>query len=98
MTVPVALLPPWTDDGSITMLVTTSGTRVSCADLVTPPYVPKILTVDWFRTGEVVNVNCPVVWPAAIFTFAFGIVTRELSADIVTVAPPLGAGALRVTV
>jgi len=70
---------------------------VSPADLVTPPYVPEIVTAP--EVHAVVNtVKLAFAAPAGTVTLAGTVATAELLLESATVPPPAGAEPLRVTV
>ena len=75
-----------------------AGATVSEADLVAPAYVAEMVTVVAAATAPVVTVNVAVVEPAATVTPGGTLATVGLLLDRVTCVPPVGAGALRVTV
>lgn len=59
---------------------------------------PVIVTDVFDLTVEVLTVNVAVAEPAVTVTLAGTVATAELLLDSVTLAPPAGAGPLRVTV
>lgn len=75
-----------------------AGVTVSEADLVTPPYVPEMLTVVDAATAFVLTINVALVAPAATVTLDGTVATLELLLESVTTAPPEGAAPLSVTV
>jgi hypothetical protein len=73
------------------------GVTVSVAVRDVPANVLVMLAEVEVATEEVVIVNFALVAPAATVTLAGTLTTAELS-DSVTIVPPAGAAALRVTV
>jgi len=103
VTVPVEdCKPPTTLEGlnvnEETVSGRSTGVTVSEADLVTPLYVPEMVTVVDVATALVLTVNVALVAPAAIVTLDGVRATLVLLLESVTVAPPVGAAALSVTV
>lgn len=70
---------------------------INLAVLVVPLYVALIVTNSVMLTWLVVTVKAPVVSPAATVALGGAEAAGELL-DSVTVTPPAGAAALRVTV
>jgi hypothetical protein len=101
LTVPVDEAPPTTEAGlTVTPLplpVSVGAVTVKLAVLLTP-YVPVIVTVALAATGVVVTVKLAVVAPAATVTLAGTCAALVLLLDSVTIAPPAGAAAAKVTV
>jgi hypothetical protein len=62
------------------------------------PRLPVIVTLVFAVTGLLVTVKVAVVAPAATVTVAGTVVSVVLLVDRVTVAPPVGAGPVKVTV
>jgi hypothetical protein len=100
-TVPVDEVPAITDVGlTVTPLpaaLSVGAFTVKVAVLVTP-YVPDMVTDVLLATGVVATVNVAVVAPAATVTLAGTCAAAVLLLDRATTAPPVGAGALNVTV
>ena len=71
---------------------------VSTAVFVTPLRVAVIVTLVFELTRCVVTVNVRLVEPAEIVTFDGTVAADVLLLERFTTAPPLGAGALSVTV
>jgi hypothetical protein len=71
---------------------------VKVADLVAPAYVPEITTLVFDDTLCVLTVKLALVWPADTVTLDGTVAADVLLLVRVTVAPPEGAAALRVTV
>ena len=90
-------LPPPTVAGLTETPVNVAGVTVSVAVLAAPPAPATIVTdVDWL-TPAVAMVNVAVVAPGATDTDGGGVALGPLE-DRGTKAPPVGAGAARVTV
>jgi len=98
--VPVDVPPPRTLVGwrLSDVSVGVPGVTVSCADWVTPPLVPEIVTVVAVVTALVATANVAVVPPAATVTPPGTVATAGLLLDRVTVTPPLGAAEDSMTV
>jgi hypothetical protein len=99
VTVPVEPLPPTRLDGLIVSVDSdsTTGFTVSVAVRVTPPETAVIVADVDAVTDVVVIVNFALVAPEGTFTLAGTLTALELS-ERDTAVPPLGAGALKVTV
>jgi hypothetical protein len=99
VTVPVAEPPPATDTGEKTTL---SGTGAAVSERailgVAPPYAAEIVTEEPVPVMRVVTVNVADREPAATATLTGTVAFAVLELFRVTVAPPVGAGAFRVTV
>ncbi len=103
VTVPVEEFPPVTLVGLTESEESVAagggaGVTVSDADLVTPLYIPEMLTVVDPATALVLIVNVALVAPAAIVTLDGVLTTFVLLLESVTTAPPEGAAPLSVTV
>ncbi len=100
LTVPVDVLPPTTAVGlSATVDKTGPGVvTVSGVDAFDPPYVAEIVTVVDVVTAVVETVNVAAVRPAFTVTLAGIAAAVGLLLVSETVAPPAGAGPLRLTV
>jgi len=103
VTVPVEEFPPVTLVGLTESEESVAagggaGVTVSDADLVTPLYIPEMLTVVDPATALVLIVNVALVAPAAIVTLDGVLATFVLLLESVTTAPPEGAAPLSVTV
>ena len=99
VTVPVEALPPVTLVGlTVTdVRLTGAGATVKVAVCV-EPNTPVIVTPVFVLTALVEIVNVALVFPLGTRTFAGVCAAAVLLLDSVTVAPPAGAGPLRVTV
>ena len=98
VTVAWEVTPPTTLAGLIENVLTEVRVTVSTAVLVTPLYSALIVTGVALVTEFVVIVNCALVLPAGIVTFAGTLATDD---DVVlsdTTAPPAGAAPVSVTV
>jgi hypothetical protein len=106
VTVPCAVAPPLTEVGLSASPLTTgpvvpgAGAKtVRVALDVTPAYVAEIVTgVRVVTEVLVVAVKVALVAPAGIVTLAGTVATEGLPLFRVTLAPPAGAAALRLTV
>jgi len=98
VTVPVDDTPPGTDVGLTLTLLSADGVTVKVVVRLTPLYKPVIVTAVWDATGLVVAVNVAVVTPARTITEAGTCAAAVLLEVKLTIAPPVGAGALSVTV
>ncbi len=102
VTVPVEEFPPMTLVGFTESEESVgagggAGVTVSEADLVTPLYIPEMVTVVDAATALVLIVNVALVAPAATVTLD-GVLAVVLLLERVTTAPPEGAAPLSVTV
>lgn len=99
VTVPVDEFPPASDVGlkAIELSVAAAGVTVNEPVLVLFPYDAEIFTEVLVETGDVVTVNVAVVAFGASVRLEGTVAAGSLLARF-TVAPPLGAGPLRVTV
>src|SRR5882762_5868226 len=98
VTVPVEEFPPMTLVGfTVSEESGGAGVTVSEADLVTPLYIPEMVTVVDAATALVLIVNVALVAPAATVTLD-GVLAVVLLLERVTTAPPEGAAPLSVTV
>src|SRR6267154_5508234 len=75
-----------------------TGVTVSEADLVTPLYVPEMVTVVDAATALVLTVNVALVAPATTVTLDGTLAAAVLLLESVTTVPPDGAAPLSVTV
>lgn len=102
VTVPCEELPPVTVVGfSVTEERLAGGggcVTVSVALLVTLLYVPEIAAEVFVAKEAVLTVNVAVVTLAATVTLAGTVATAVLALESATIAPPLGATLVRVTV
>ena len=96
VTVPVWKSPPTTEVDSKESEANTGAFTVSVV-VAESLKVAVMVAVTVFTTALVFAVKLAVVWPASTVTDA-GTVTAALSLESVTVAPPVAAGLLRVTV
>src|SRR6266403_1247157 len=69
-----------------------AGVTVSEADLVTPLYIPEMVTVVDAATALVLTVNVALVAPATTVTLDGTLAATVLLLESVTTAPPVGAG------
>ena len=97
VTVPVAEVPPMTEEGEIVRLNCEGGLIVSDAVWVTPPWVADRVAVVAVVTLDVETPKLAEVEPAGTTTVE-GTVALELLDDILTERPPVGALPLSVTV
>jgi hypothetical protein len=97
VTVPVDVLPPKTDIG-LRLTDDTEATVTVKPVLCVEPYVAERLRVVLLATGAVVTVNGAVVAFAGTVTLAGACAALVLLLDKETMAPPVGAGAVKVTV
>ena len=97
VTVPVEEMPPVTEFGETTKVLTFGGLTVSTPLAVTPPAVPEIVAAATAATAEVVTVNEADLAPVGTKTLAGGtaLVLLDMS---VTVTPVDDAGPFSVTV
>jgi hypothetical protein len=101
VTVPVEEFPPITLEGlRETEDKTTAGVTVKVAVLVVPAgYAPEIVTCVELATALVETENVALLTPGGIVTLGTATwATPALLLERFTVAPPVGAGPLRVTV
>ena len=97
-TVPVDEAPLRTVDGFKVIEATLGGVTTSGAEAL-PPVVDAVMFAVCFVTWTIVDsLNVAVVAPAGTTTLAGGRAAAVLSDDRVTVTPPVGAAAPRVTV
>lgn len=102
VTVPVAGNPPMTVEGEMLKLASvgdpppTTGFNVMLADTVFPAVAEMVAVID-DNTGSVVTAKLADVCPADTST-AGGTVAFKLFDDRLTVTPPAGAAAVKVTV
>ena len=97
VTVPVELRPPTTEVGETVRLVRVAGVIVNVADREVVPRVALITAAVDVATAVVFTVNVEVVAPAATVTLAGSVALRLLEPRL-TIAPPVGAGPVRVMV
>lgn len=90
---PEAVLDGWTPNASFEA----AGVTVRTAVFVTLAYTAEIVAVVVAPTDDVVTVKVADVDPASTVTLA-ATTAAELSLEIVTRAPPVGAAAVSVTV
>ena len=95
VTVPVELAPPCREVGASVKLVTPSGDTVNVCERVVPLYIALITDVP--AIPEVIG-NVAVVLPEATKTELGTVATDVVPEDRLTVIPPAGAAAERVTV
>lgn len=98
VTAPVEVSPAVTLEGLSASEARVGGITASDAVRVTPLNEAEIVTEDNVPTGVVITPNVTAVDPPAIVTLPGTVATPVLLLDRVTTAPPLGAGALSVTV
>ena len=99
VTVPVDPVPPWTLVGLKASEVRFTATGVTVNVVVwVPPNDPVIITLVLPLTALVVIPKLALVLPLATTTVEGVWAAAVLLLDRVTVAPPVGAGPLRVTV
>ncbi len=97
VTVPVAGEPPVTIEGLNETEDGDGGFTVNVAVLVTPPYVPEIVTAVGADTGEVGIANAgPLVALEATVVEMGGWATAGFELITITTAPPGGAGLSRI--
>lgn len=98
-TVPVEGAPPRTLVGlRVRVESEAAGVTVKSADLVTPEYVPEIVTSVLPATVEVVTVKFTELVPAGTETLAGTVATAVLELERMTEAPPDGAAPDKVSV
>jgi hypothetical protein len=97
VTVPCELIPPTTLVG-FRLKEATAGVTVSVAGRDAPLYEAVIVTWVVVLTAKVVTVKVRLVCPELNETLAGTLATVGLLLESVTVKPPLGAAAARVTV
>ena len=97
VTVPVAPVPPITEDGRTERPDKPADVTVSEADCVFTPWVPVMVVTVLPETAVVEMLNVAEVAPATMVTLA-GAVALELLEDKLTTDPPGPAGPFRVTV
>jgi hypothetical protein len=97
VTVPVEDVPPITEAGFSVTELSVAAVTVRVAVCVVP-YVADIVGEVLAATGLVVTVKVAVVAFAATVTVAGTCAAAVLLLESVTTAPPMGAGALSVTV
>ena len=83
-------------DGLTVIVASVGGWHVRVTLWRTLSRVAVIVAVKVVGTGEVPTENSFVVWPASTMTLA-GTIAPGSVLDRVTIAPPAGAGPLRVT-
>lgn len=99
VTVPVEVLPPITLVGLRLKDVRLTGAGVTVKVAVcVEPKEPVMITAVFALTAFVVRGKVALVFPFATTTVAGACAAAVLLLDSATVAPPLGAGPLRVTV
>ena len=98
VTVPVDGFPPFTLVGFSVNELTVGVVTVSVAVVVAVPYLEVIVTEVLDARAEVVIVKLAEVAPAATVTLAGVCAADVLLLDRVTIAPPVGAAPVRVTV
>jgi len=96
-TVPVADIPPRTEEGEMVNPLIEAGVIVRLAVFVVPARVAEMFANVAAVTPDVVTVNVAVLEPAATVTDA-GTVAAALSEANATDIPPAGAAPLSVTV
>ena len=97
VTVPADVPPPNTDVG-LRLTDVGDGAVTVKGTLRVEPYVAEMLRAAALATGVVVTVNVAVIAFAATVTFAGTCAAPVLLLDRAITAPPVGAGAVSVTV
>jgi hypothetical protein len=98
VTVPVAVPPALTRLGVRVIEVTTGARTCRLTERVTDPNEASMSISVCEATGWVVTVNVAEVEPAGIVTRSGTLAAEGCALESATVAPPSGAGTLRVTV
>jgi hypothetical protein len=96
VTVPVDVVPPVTLGGRLSDLTVPGSATVTCANRVDVPVAVMVTVVNVAKFGY--TVKFAAVLPAEKIRKRGTGTTAGLLLDIVTIAPPAGAGALSVTV
>jgi hypothetical protein len=96
--VPVLVAPPATAAGFIPIEANTTGLTVKAAVLVVFRYTAEIVMLVAAVTDLLLKLKVAVVAPAATVAEAGTLAMLILLLDRVTIAPPAGAGAVRVMV
>ncbi len=98
VTWPLALVPPFTEDGLTLRLMISNGVSVSVAVWVSPAYLAVIVTDSVLVTGLCVTVKLMLELPAATFTEAGTLASFVFELVSVTVSPGEAARPLKLTV